>query len=166
MNTHSGAALPVPELTVAAVAADRGRFLVVEERIKGKLVINQPAGHVEPGETLLQAVAREALEESAWRFRPEAIVGIYLWQTPDQRQCFLRIAFCGSCEQQEPQRTLDTGIERALWLSRDELLHRASMLRSPMVLRCIDDYQNGSRLPFALAQTLDMAQLASHAVRL
>jgi len=148
-----------PELTVAAVVEREGRFMFVEERIRGRLLINQPAGHVEPGETLLQAVSRETLEETAWTFVPESMVGIYLWvRTPGQRT-FLRVTYSGHCEAHDERRVLDTGIERVLWLSRGELIARTSQLRSPMVLRAVDDYLAGLRYPTDLISDFATGQL-------
>lgn len=139
-----------PHVTVAAVAERDGRFLMVEEEDDGRIVLNQPAGHVDPGESVPAAVIREALEETAWRFQPSAIVGIYLWTRPSADVTYLRIAFCGECTEHEAGRTLDQGILRAVWLSRDELAEREAQLRSPMVLRTIDDYLAGRRYPLAL----------------
>jgi 8-oxo-dGTP pyrophosphatase MutT (NUDIX family) len=158
-----------PELTVAAIAEQDGRFLVVEEHVHGQLVINQPAGHVEAGESILDAVRREALEETAWHFEPEAIVGIYYWQRDPASSPFLRVAFAGRCHSHERHRSLDTGIVRTLWLSREDLLARSPRLRSPMVLRGVDDYLAGRRWPLDLVQDLGLAELdriAIHAARL
>ena len=107
-----------PELTVAAVVERNGRFMVVEERVAGRLVINQPAGHVEPGESLVQAVIREALEETGWTFVPDATIGVYLWGPKNSSTRFLRVAFTGRCIHHDPDRPLDDGIERVLWLRR------------------------------------------------
>ena len=136
-----------PEVTVAAIAELDGRFLMVEERIKGRLVLNQPAGHLEDGETLLEAVIREAREETAWRFRPAALVGTYLWRSPDDGRSFLRFAFCGAVDDHRAQQPLDVGIQRTLWVTHDQLLAQAPRLRSPMVLRCLQDYRLGKRQP-------------------
>jgi 8-oxo-dGTP pyrophosphatase MutT (NUDIX family) len=152
-----------PELTVAAVIERDGRFMFVEERIRGRLQINQPAGHVEPGETLLQAVCRETLEETAWTFLPGSMVGVYLWSRGSGQRTFLRVAFAGSCDQHDEHRRLDTGIERVVWLSRDELLARTHQLRSPMVLRAVDDYLAGIRLPADLIREIEPAQLLKRA---
>jgi len=152
-----------PELTVAAVVERKGRFMVVEERVSGQLVLNQPAGHVEPGETLAAAVIREALEETAWSFVPEAIVGVYLWGREGVRNPFLRVAFAGHCTSHDASRTLDEGIERVLWLRRSELLARSASLRSPMVLRAVDDYRQGVRYPIGLFQDLAVEQLTQRA---
>jgi 8-oxo-dGTP pyrophosphatase MutT (NUDIX family) len=152
-----------PELTVAAVIERDGRFMFVEERIRGRLQINQPAGHVEPGETLLQAVCRETLEETAWNFLPESMVGVYLWSRGPGQRTFLRVAFAGTCHHHDEHRKLDTGIERVLWLGRDELLARTHQLRSPMVLRAVDDYLAGIRLPADLIREIEPAQLLKRA---
>lgn len=138
---------PPPALTVAAVVERDGHFLMVEEWAHGKRVINQPAGHVEAGESLLAAVARETLEETGWTFAPEATTGVYLWQRPGTDQSFLRVAFAGSCLRHDPMRRLDRGIIRALWMTRSDLQHRAGCLRSPMVIRVVDDYLAGARAP-------------------
>src|ERR1700759_427972 len=103
-----------PDVTVAAVVEDDGRFLLVEERITSALVFNQPAGHVEPGETLLQAVIRETLEETAWHFTPEFLLGLYLWKRPDRPRSFLRVAFGGRVTSHNPLRGLDKGIRRTV----------------------------------------------------
>jgi len=135
------------DVTVAAIIERDGRFLLVEERVGGKLVLNQPAGHLEPGESLLEAVVRETLEETGHRFIPDQVVGLYLWQRSGGGTTFLRVTFCGSAEDPNGPYRLDDGIEATHWLSRDELLNHAAELRSPMVLRCIDDYAAGRRYP-------------------
>src|SRR6185312_11780687 len=143
-----------PDVTVAALVQRAGRFLIVEERIGGRLVLNQPAGHVEEGESLRAAVIRETLEESAWHFEPEALLGLYLWRSPSGRST-LRIAFTGSVGAHEAQRRLDPPVLAAHWLSRSELEARRAQLRTPLVLRCIDDFLSGQRLPLsALASDL------------
>jgi ADP-ribose pyrophosphatase YjhB (NUDIX family) len=136
-----------PDLTVAAIVERDGQFLLVEERVATSMVFNQPAGHVEKGEQFVDAVVRETLEETAWTFHPEALVGIYFWEQPDQSKCFLRAAFCGSVSGHDPSRRLDRGIERAVWMTRDQIVQRSARLRSPMVLGCIDDYLDGIRYP-------------------
>lgn len=152
-----------PELTVAAVVERNGRFMLVEEHVSGRLVLNQPAGHVEPGETLVAAVIREALEETAWTFVPEAIVGVYLWGREGRQNPFLRVAFSGRCVAHDSQRRLDEGIERVLWLTRPDLVARSARLRSPMVLRAVDDYERGIRYPMDLFQDLAVEQLTLRA---
>ena len=150
-----------PDVTVAALAEDGGRFLVVEERIKGRIVFNQPAGHVELGESLLEAVRRETLEETAWRFTPQSLLGIYLWQPTAQRRTTLRFAFTGRVHNHDPAQPLDRGILRTHWLSRPELIERGSRLRNPLVLRCIDDYLAGRSHPLDLVAHLDVESAAS-----
>jgi 8-oxo-dGTP pyrophosphatase MutT (NUDIX family) len=145
-----------PDVTVAALAERQGRFLLVEERIARRLVFNQPAGHVERGETLLQAVARETREETAWRFTSEAFLGAYLWRHPGTGRASLRFAFIGSVADFDAQQPLDHGILRTHWLTRGQLLEREARLRSPLVLRCIDDYLAGQRRPLADVGHLDM----------
>ena len=110
-----------PDVTVAAVAEVDGRFLFVEERASGRVVINQPAGHLEDGETFLEAVVRETLEETAWRFTPSALVGVYVWRPEHQSRTFLRVAFTGELHDHDPSRPLDHGIVRTRWLSREQL---------------------------------------------
>lgn len=143
-----------PHITVAAVVVEAGRFLVVEEEADGRVVYNQPAGHLDPGETLQQAVVRETLEETAYHFRPQALVGIYRWHSPVNDVTYVRVCFSGDCLSQEAGRTLDSGIRRSLWLSRDELSALGDQLRSPMVLRCIDDYRAGKSSPLSLITEL------------
>ncbi len=145
-----------PELTVAVLAEDHGRFLTVEERIKGRNVFNQPAGHVEDGETVIEAVVREAREETAWRFSPEALLGIYLWRYPGTGRYTLRFAFTGTVHDHDAGQPLDRGILRTHWLTRAELIEREPHLRSPLVLRCVDDYLTGRRLPLETIACLDV----------
>ncbi|MFI4928364.1 MAG: NUDIX hydrolase [Burkholderiales bacterium] len=146
----------LPDVTVAALAERQGRFLLVEERIARRLVFNQPAGHVERGETLLQAVARETREETAWRFTSEAFLGAYLWRHPGSGRASLRFAFIGSVTDHDASQPLDHGILRTHWLTREQLLGHEPRLRSPLVLRCIDDYLAGRRQPLAGVGQLDM----------
>ena len=121
---------------------------MVEERIGRRIVINQPAGHVEDGETLEAAVRREALEETAWHFTPSALLGLYLWRSP-RGHSTLRIAFVGTVDRFESERRLDPPVLRTHWLTRAELAARTERLRTPLVLRCIDDYLAGQRLALA-----------------
>ncbi len=137
----------MPHVTVAAVIEEDGKFLMVEERAEGRLVLNQPAGHLDDKESLPEAVVRETLEETGWHFRPAAITGVYRWRHPTNGETFLRIAFSGVHTDHEPGRTLDEGIVRTLWLDREELVARRAMLRSPLVLRCLDDYLAGIAHP-------------------
>ncbi len=139
-----------PDVTVAAVVEREGRFLLVEEQVGQALVINQPAGHLEPNESLLMAAVRETLEETAWHFKPEALCGIYLWKNAERNVTYLRVAFAGQVTEHFSDRGLDRGIQRTLWLSRNELIQRSAELRSLLVLRCIDDYLSGTRYPLDL----------------
>ncbi|HET9863342.1 MAG TPA: NUDIX hydrolase [Steroidobacteraceae bacterium] len=145
-----------PDVTVAAVVMRDDRFLLVEERIRGRLVLNQPAGHLEDGETLVEAAVREAREETAWCFRPAALVGTYLWRNPDNGRSFLRFAFCGDVDGHRPEQPLDRGIVRALWLGRAQLAAQAARLRSPLVMRSIEDFLEGRRQPLDSVACLDL----------
>ena len=146
-----------PHVTVAAVVEREGRFLVVEEQTSEGLRINQPAGHLEPGESLIEAAVREALEESAHVFTPTALVGTYLSRNVSSSRgglsvTYLRFAFAGTVG--EPlERALDEGILRAGVMTRDELAACADRHRSPLVLRCVDDYLAGQRAPLELVHT-------------
>ena len=145
-----------PNVTVAAVIERDGRFLLVEEETSDGLRLNNPAGHLDCGETPEQACTRETLEETAYRFTPSALVGIYL-----SRQCtgaggdttYLRFAFCGTLGDCDPHRKLDTGIVRTLWLTADEIRASAARHRSPQLVQCMDDYLVGTRYPLALIRT-------------
>lgn len=134
-----------PNVTVAAIAERHGRFLMVEEQTMDGLRINQPAGHLEPGESLVEASVREALEETAHRFVPDSLVGIYQWPRPQGDITYLRFAFAGEAGSHEPDRALDDGIVRALWLSRDDLRDCAYRHRSPLVMQCVEDWCAGNR---------------------
>jgi len=141
-----------PDVTVATIIPRDGRFLVVEERIRGDLVVNQPAGHLEPGESLAEAARRETLEETGWTVELTDLIGVYQWTRPEDGWQVLRVTFAGLPIGHDPDRILDAGIERALWLSRDEVA--LARTRSPLVLRNIDDWLGGRRLPLDAIQTL------------
>ena len=143
-----------PNVTVAAISENDGDFLVVEETDQGQVVINQPAGHLEKGESLIDAVKREVMEETAWVFEPEAIVGIYLYPNPRAEITYLRVCFSGTCLKHIPDKKLDDGIIRATWMQRDELHANKDILRSPLVLRCIDDYLAGKKYPLDILSKL------------
>ena len=145
-----------PEITVAAVTETAGRFLVVEERISRRLVINQPAGHAEPGETLLEAIVREVREETAWLFTADQLLGVYLWRHPGTGRTTKRFAFTGTVTDHRPGQPLDKGIVTTHWLTQAELKGRGPQLRSPLVLRCVDDYLAGRRQPLATVAALDL----------
>jgi len=139
-----------PHATVAAIIERDNHFLMVEENSDGKIVFNQPAGHLEPEESFIQAVIRETREETGWRLQPEAITGLYRWQHPVLKRTYTRVAFSGQCDDHQPDQPLDEGIIRAVWMTRKELLEQPEKLRSPMVIRCIDDYLAGHRYPIEM----------------
>ncbi|HHZ88111.1 MAG TPA: NUDIX hydrolase [Chromatiales bacterium] len=143
-----------PHVTVAAVTEQDGRFLMVEEMSSGKVVLNQPAGHLDEGENLIDAIIRETLEETAWTFEATGIISIDLWQNPQKVLTFLRVNFSGDCIRHEPHRPLDDGILRALWLTPDEIDARTDQLRSPMVQRCIHNYLAGKMYPLDILSDL------------
>jgi 8-oxo-dGTP pyrophosphatase MutT (NUDIX family) len=150
-----------PSTTVAAIVEQDGRYLVVEEHTPEGLKLNNPAGHLDPGESPQQGVVREALEETARVFVPQALVGIYLsrFVRPAGNEgrgedvTYLRFAYCGSVGDELPGRALDTGIVRTLWLTPEELRACADHHRSPLVLRCIEDHLAGRRHPLDLVTT-------------
>jgi ADP-ribose pyrophosphatase YjhB (NUDIX family) len=150
-----------PVLTVAAVVERDGRFLLVEEWAHGRRVLNQPAGRVEAGETLRQAVVREVLEEARSDFAPEAVTGVYQWQRPGEYSPYLRVVYCGQCTGVRTDRGLDSGILRTLWLTRAELAAQPAALRSPMVLTAVDDYLRGQRRACATLDDLGTTALAA-----
>jgi 8-oxo-dGTP pyrophosphatase MutT (NUDIX family) len=150
-----------PDVTVAAIAETDGRFLVVEERINRRVLFNQPAGHVERGETLLAAVVREAREETAWHFEPQALLGVYLWHNPTNAREILRFAFIGRVTHHDPAQRLDRGIIATHWLTRAELEARQPRLRSPLVLRCVHDYVAGRRQPLDGIAQLELERAAA-----
>ena len=139
-----------PNVTVAAVVQRDGKFLLVEEETDAGLAFNQPAGHLECGENLLDAVVREALEETAYHFRPTHLVGIYNWRHPSKDITYLRFAFTGDLVGWEPERQLDDGIVAARWLTLEEVRQTAERHRSPLILRCIEDLAAGKRYPLDL----------------
>jgi 8-oxo-dGTP pyrophosphatase MutT (NUDIX family) len=141
-------------VTVAAVVERDGRFLLVQESIAGHSVINQPAGHLEQHESLVEAVIRETLEETAWQFEPNALVGIYRWVHP-RGDTFLRFSFTGDLVMEQKDRDLDQGIEQVLWLDYAELQQRAQALRSPLVLQCASDYLAGVRIDLAVIKDVN-----------
>jgi 8-oxo-dGTP pyrophosphatase MutT (NUDIX family) len=146
-----------PSVTVAAVIERDGQFLLVEEHTPEGLRLNNPAGHLDPGESPVQGCAREALEETAHAFTPTALVGVYLSRF--QREAtgeditYLRFAFCGSLGELHAGRALDTGIVRTLWMTPDEIRASSVRHRSPLVLRCMEDYLAGQRYPLELIHT-------------
>ncbi|MDZ5602417.1 NUDIX hydrolase [Pseudomonas sp. RP23018S] len=139
-----------PHITVATVVERDGRFLMVEEFKAGLHVFNQPAGHLEPNESLQQAALRETLEETAWDVELTGVVGIYLYTAPSNGVTYQRICFAARPVHHHAERPLDSDIQRALWLSRDELLADPARWRSELVPRCIDDYLAGPLHSLAL----------------
>lgn len=150
-----------PSVTVAAIIEQRGLFLLVEEHTPEGLRLNNPAGHLDPGESIVDGCAREALEETTQRFTPEALVGVYLSRfqrpqadgTENQDITYLRFAFCGRLGEVQVGRRLDTGIVRTLWLTPDEIRASADRHRSPLVVQCMEDYLRGQRHPLSLINT-------------
>jgi len=134
-----------PNVTVAAVVERDGRFLMVEEETADGLRFNQPAGHLEEGESLVEAAVRETLEETAHRFVPEYLVGIYQWPRPQGDITYLRFAFGGAVGEQVAGQALDAGIVRAVWMSLDELRASQERHRSPLILQCVEDWLAGRR---------------------
>jgi len=139
-----------PNVTVAAVVQRDGKFLLVEEETDAGLAFNQPAGHLEEGESLVDAVVREALEETAYHFRPTHLVGIYQWQHPVKALTYLRFAFGGELRGYEAGRPLDDGIVGARWLTLDEVQATQARHRSPLILRCCEDLLAGRHYPLDL----------------
>lgn len=143
-----------PDITVAAICEQHGRFLLVEERSKStnKVVFNQPCGHLEEGETIVDGVIRETLEETCRHFTPEALVGLYRLQANNSKT-YIRYTFCGSISEEDPQAELDPDIMRTHWLTPDTVRASAS-LRSPIVASCINDYLSGVRYPLDILKEL------------
>ena len=136
-----------PNVTVAAVIEQDGKFLLVEEQTDQGLLFNQPAGHWEPGETLEQGAIRETREETAYTFSPHWLQGIYSWHHPRKDITYLRFAFSGQVGAHDPQQALDDGIVRAVWLTIGEIRESQARHRSPLVLQCVRDYLAGRRFP-------------------
>ncbi len=141
-------------MTVATVVERDGHFLLVEEETRTGRKFNQPAGHLEPAETLPQAAARETLEETGWHVVPTALIGVYRLETEDNGGTYVRFSFAGEAGEHDHTRLLDEGIVRAVWMSYDEIVAHRADHRSPLVLRCIDDYRAGKRWPLNFVQEL------------
>jgi 8-oxo-dGTP pyrophosphatase MutT (NUDIX family) len=142
-----------PHVTVAAIIEQDRRFLVVEEETSYGLQFNQPAGHLDEGESLVAAVKREVQEETGWQFEPEYIVSIQLWRKNPNFPSFVRVCFSGYCHSHNPTQQLDDGIIATHWLTRDEIETERRRLRSPLVLTSIDDYLSGQRHPLSLLKS-------------
>ena len=139
-----------PHITVATVIEKDGRFLFVKEHAESRTVLNQPAGHLEMDESLIQAAIRETLEETGWDIEISHLIGIYLYTAPSNNITYQRVCFAGQALRQRENYRLDEGIIGPVWLSRDELLTQSELWRSPMVLRSVDDYLNGARFSLDL----------------
>lgn len=151
-----------PNVVVAAIIERDGKFLLVEEMADGALVLNQPAGHLDEGESLIDAAVRETLEETAWHFVPEALLGVYRWPHPTKGITYIRFAFIGQVTSHDAERPLDDVIARALWLTPEEIRAERRRHRSPQVERCLNDYLAGQRYSLGLLKDLgDMASLSS-----
>ncbi len=144
----------VTDLTVSAVVERDGRFLIVEERSSGVVVMNHPGGHIESGESPEQAVVREALEETGCKITVGEMLGIYLWIHPQTRQQYLRIAYVGNYVSHDESRVLDDGVYAIHWLTPADIRQRMQRLRSPMVMRCVEDYLAGRRQPDSFLASL------------
>ena len=142
-----------PRVTVATVVEHDGRFLLVEELIRGERMLNQPAGHLDPGESLLDAAVRETLEETGWTITLTDFISACLWNTPDGSAHYLRFAFAARAVKHDAQRPLDTGIVRAVWLTRAQIAAQSARHRSPMVLGNIDEWLAGKRFPLSIVQS-------------
>lgn len=139
-----------PNTTVAAIIEQNGKFLLVEETTDRGNRFNQPAGHLEDNESLIQAVIRETLEESAYDFTPTALLGVYHWKHPHNDTTYLRFAFIGKVGVHHPNQALDDGIIKAVWMTIDEIREKAALMRSPQVLTCIEDYLSGKSYPLSV----------------
>jgi ADP-ribose pyrophosphatase YjhB (NUDIX family) len=144
----------MPHATVAAIVEDNGKFLLVEETTERGNRFNQPAGHLEDNETLIQAVIRETLEETAYAFKPESLLGVYHWKHTHNDTTYLRFAYIGSVSNHQPLLALDEGIIRAVWMTADEMRTNAMLMRSPQVLTCVEDYLSGQKFPLSVVTHL------------
>ena len=143
----------IPHVTVATVVEDQGRFLLVEETAQGRVVFNQPAGHLEANESLLEAARRETLEETGWDVELTGVIGIYLYTAPSNGVTYQRICFAARPLQHRPELPLDTGIIGPRWFTRDDLEAQRPQWRSELIGRCVDDYLRGEQWPLTLIRT-------------
>lgn len=144
-----------PNVTVAAIIERGGLFLMVEEETPDGLQFNQPAGHLDEGESLITACARETLEETAWHFVPTQLIGIYQWPRPQGDITYLRFAFSGTLGTHDQNRALDTGIVRAVWMTPEEIKTTQNRHRSPLIWQCVTDYLAGQRFPLSIIRQYD-----------
>ncbi len=145
-----------PHVTVAAIIEEEGKFLLVQENINNNLLYNQPAGRLEEGESMIEAIKREVMEETARQFTPEALTGVYLFKGKHPAITYLRFCFAGACSSFNADQQLDEGIVASKWLSRNEIAHSA--LRTELVLKSIDDYLKGEQYPLTLLHDLNITQ--------
>lgn len=143
-----------PDVTVATLVAREGRLLLIEESARGQRVLNQPAGHLEPGESLAEAAVRETLEETGWTVRLTDFVGAWLWDEPADPRTWLRFVFSAEAVAHEPARELDAGILATCWMTPSELRQASLPLRTPLVLSAMDAWLAGQRLPLSAVQYL------------
>ena len=146
-----------PNVTVASVVEHDNKFLLVEEKPDDSsgIVLNQPAGHLDPGESIIAGAIRETLEETAYNFSPQALIGIYQWHAHSIDTTYLRFAFSGQVTGHDPNRILDDGIIRAVWLSLEDIQQAISRHRSPLVMQCMKDYLAGKQYPLDLLTTYE-----------
>jgi 8-oxo-dGTP pyrophosphatase MutT (NUDIX family) len=137
-------------ITVATIVEHDSKFLMVEESSRGELVFNQPAGHVENGESLIDAAKRETFEETGWHIDIDSVISLYRWRVPETGQTYFRVAFGGHPHEHDPNHSLDEGIIQALWMSSADLHNAADQMRSPLVIRGVEDYLNNVRYPLDL----------------
>lgn len=147
-----------PHVTVACVVADGDRYLMVEEEVKGRLVYNQPAGHLEENETLFAAALRETLEETAWTVELQYLIGVQQWRSTEHGDVVIRFSFAARAVSHDERRALDPDIRRALWLSRAEIEEAGDRVRSPLVLPTIDAWLAGQRLPLSVLDCMPTGQ--------
>ncbi|MGH8163072.1 MAG: NUDIX hydrolase [Rhodanobacteraceae bacterium] len=143
-----------PRVTVACVVVDRGRYLMVEELIRGERLFNQPAGHLDPGETLAEAARRETLEETGWEIELQSFIGVQQWLSPLHRSQIVRFAFAARPLRHHPDRPLDAGIVGTHWLDYMQIAALGERLRSPLVLTALHDWLGGQRLPLTALRSL------------
>jgi 8-oxo-dGTP pyrophosphatase MutT (NUDIX family) len=149
-----------PHVTVAAIIERDGRFLLVEEQTSDGLKFNQPAGHLEENESLIEAVKREVLEETAWQFEPEYLIATQIWRRSKKHPTFLRFCISGSCHSHDPNQSLDEGITCTHWLSAEQIKVQPRRVRSPLVTIAIDEYLSGQRYPLSLLKSyLDLSHV-------
>ncbi len=148
-STETAADVWCPRVTVACVVADGDRYLMVEEDVQGRLAYNQPAGHLDDGESLLDAAVRETLEETGWTVQLTHLIAVHQWRSTEHGDAVIRFSFAARALDHDAARPLDTGIQRTLWLTRSEIAALGDRLRSPLVLLSIDAWLAGQRLPLS-----------------